>query len=276
MKNISKKYKEMFGAIQQFVNSSLEKIGYSRTKIGNIKYENLIKEIEGLYKEFLFEALPTYDETRIRLISKLLGTGISEAIYILNYLHKSLELEGDICEFGVAQGATSALMAYEIRKTNKKIWLFDSFEGLTKPSENDILKDDIFNLGSIEAYEGTMSCKIDMVKERLNDIAFPLSRTKIVPGFIEKTINYPNLPDKVCFAYLDFDFYEPTLIALNFLDKVLQTNGFVIVDDYDFFSTGVKTAVDEFIQSNKQKYRFSLPIKAAGHFCVIEKLLKKL
>ena len=233
----------MLSSIKKLIHSFLKKLGYQIVKINKHEtyYEKeLIKEIEGLYKEFLFKELPPYDEDRIVLMSKLTGTQISEAIYIMNYLHRCLNLEGDICEFGIALGSTSALMAYEIRKTNKNLWLFDSFKGLPKPSEKDILKDDILNIGSIQAYEGTMLYKIDMVKERLSDISFPSERVKIIPGFIKETINYTNLPNKVCFAYVDFDFYEPILIALNFLDKVLQKNGFIIVDDYDFFSAGAK------------------------------------
>ncbi len=187
------------------------------------------------------------------------------------YLSKSLDISGDICEFGVAQGATSALMANEVRTTDKNIWLFDSFEGLPRPTEKDVLKDDIFNLGSMEAYAGTMSFKADMVKRRLRDIDFPFSKVRIVPGFIEETIKHPNLPEKVAFAYVDFDFYEPILIALQFLDNTLQQGGFIIVDDYDFFSTGAKTAVEEFLSTRNETYAMSLPIKSAGHFCILEK-----
>lgn len=265
----------MLKFIKKFINLILEKAGYIRANNSlNLKYKNLIKEIEGVYKKFLFKDLPMGSETRTKLMAELLGTEISEAIYLLNYLHKSLKLEGDVCEFGIAQGATSALLAHETRETDKNIWLFDSFEGLSKPSKQDvlILKDDFLNLGSMEAYEGTMSFQADRVKKRLIDIDFPLSRVKIVPGFIAQSIKSSELPKKVCFAYVDFDLYEPTKIALNFLDKVLEKKGFIIVDDYDFFSTGPKTAVDEFIRVNKEKYNLLLPIKAvkiSGYFCIL-------
>jgi len=275
--------------IRPSANAVLGKFGYrikNRT-IVNKKVEELIavnmglmklrkksiREIEDLYREFVFKELPPHDDGRINQMANLLVTEISEAIYVLNYLHKSLILQGDICEFGVAQGATSAFMAYEMRNTDKSIWLFDSFKGLPKPSKKDILiKDDIFNADSIEAYEGSMACEVDMVKQRLKDINFPSTRVKIIPGFIEETINQPNLPNDVCFAYIDFDFYEPTLIALNFLDNVLQKGGFVVVDDYDYFSTGVKIAVDEFVAAHHEKYDFSLSLKSAGHFCILEKV----
>lgn len=241
-------------------------------EVRNKEYKQLIEETENLYKELLLNDYPSHSGKRINLMSKLMGTQVSESIYIIYYLNKILKLEGDVCEFGVAQGCTSALMANEIKKTNKKIYLFDSFEGLPQPSKEDQLKDDIFNLGSIDAYKGTMNCKVNMVIERLESISFPHNRIKIIPGFIEKTIKTKNLPKKVCFAYIDFDFYEPTLIALDFLNKNLIKKGFIIVDDYDFFSTGVKKAVEKFLVKHKDRYKVFLPVKAAGHFCIIEKL----
>ena len=259
------------------INIILNKLGYNIHRIKNetdTKYLAIIKELEGVYKEFLFEDLPTNDEHRIHLMSKLEGTEPSEALYLLNYLYKSLELEGDVCEFGVANGATSALIAHEIKRTDKCIWLFDSFKGLPAPSKKDILINDIYGLGSIEAYEGRMACPVESVSAKLNDINFPQSRTKIIPGFIDETISGSNLPKKVCFAYVDFDFYEPICTALNFLDTVLSANGFILVDDYGFFSAGAKDAVDEFVDAKKGDYQTYLPIKSAGRFCILKRLDK--
>ena len=231
-----------------------------------------VKDVEVLCRQFLFKDFPPYDEVRNSLVVRSLGTGFIEAMYIVNYLHLSMGIAGDVCEFGVAQGRTSALLAHQIRDCAKKIWLFDSFKGLPSPLKEDKLKDDIFNLNAIEKYKGTMACAARLVKRELSRIGFASERVKIVPGFIEETIHHPDLPKKACFAYVDFDFYSPILTALNFLDKVLEKSGFVVVDDYDFFSTGAKTAVDEFMASHPEKYVFSLPIEPAGKFCVIQKI----
>jgi hypothetical protein len=254
--------------INYFLNKYGYNIDHTRDEIDG-KYLAIIKELEGAYKEFLFKDLPINDERRIHLISKLEGTEPSESLYILNYLHKALKLEGDVCEFGVANGATSALIAYEINKTDKCIWLFDSFKGLPAPSAKDILLNDIYGLGSIEAYEGTMACPIESVSSKLKEINFPQSRTKIIPGFIDETIKSSNLPRMVCFAYVDFDFYEPICTALNFLDTVLTINGFIMVDDYGFFSAGAKDAVDEFVDNKNGNYQIYFPNDSAGKFCIL-------
>lgn len=263
----------MKNIIKFFLNRS----GYKIERKDNIhpfeiKYKKLINEMRGLYQETKFPNLKQFQDKNIELIAKLDGTQPSEAIYIINFLQESICLNGDVCEFGVAQGLTSALLAYQIIATDKKLWLFDSFEGLPKPTEKDSLKDDIFNLGSMDSYEGTMAHKDLSVKRKLSDISFPMSRVNIVKGFIEETIKFKNLPDKVCFAFVDFDFYEPILIALNFLDTVLSTGGYVIVDDYDFFSTGAKLAVDDFLANQQGKYQFILPPQSVGFFCVIKKI----
>jgi hypothetical protein len=245
-----------------------DKKGYTFSEHQLVK---AINEINSLYNEFVFNNNKNYDDIQITLLKNLIGTGFGEGLYLLDSLQKSLLIEGDICEFGVAQGATSALIANELKNTDKNFWLFDSFEGLPKPTDKDSLINDIFELGSIEAYTGTMACPMNMVKLRLSDINFPNERIKIIPGFIEKTINNTNLPKKVCFAYVDFDFYEPILIALNYLDRVIQQGGFIIVDDYKFFSEGVKIAVDEFYNNNKERYEIQFPIKSAGFFCLLKK-----
>jgi O-methyltransferase len=237
------------------------------------RYLTILGELMILARKGILPNLPLTDnKIKLYLLSKLLGTSPCEGLFIIDSIRKTFLIEGDICEFGVAQGATSALIANEIKDTNKNLWLFDSFKGLPKPTENDLLKDDIFNLGNINAYEGKMACEVSQVKQRLEEIDFPYKRVKIVSGFIEETIKYKNLPSSVSFAYIDFDFYEPIKLALNFLDTVLAKNGIMIIDDYDFFSTGVKTAVDEFIMKEKGKYQLDIPENGLGHFAIIKKL----
>jgi O-methyltransferase len=237
------------------------------------KHKTLLDEINACFIELCFPGLPPHDH-RIDLLTNLIGTPVCEALYIVAYLHKSLDLSGDVCEFGVAQGATSALLANEVCATDKRLWLFDSFKGLGKPSEKDVLIDDIFSLGSIDKYEGTMAYRVEEVKSRLKDISFPESRTKIVDGFIEETINRAELPDNVCFAYIDFDFYNPISVALQFLNDHLSPGGFVIVDDYGFFSAGAKGAVDEFLMEHRGEYEIAFPYKFASRttpFCILHK-----
>lgn len=228
-------------------------------------------EIEELYRKFVFPDLPVRED-RYEDFNHLIGTSVGEAVYIVYFLHQSFDVSGDVCEFGVAQGATSRLLAREIMHTDRGLWLFDSFEGLPQPTEKDKLLDDIFNLGVIEKYQGTMKCRVEEVLERLKEIAFPLQRTRLVKGWIEDVVKGSDHPQKVAFAYVDFDFYEPTRLTLDYLDSRLSVGGSLVVDDYGYFSEGAKTAVDEFRNKVGTRYQFRLPLDLAGKFCILTKI----
>lgn len=221
--------------------------------------------------------LPISSQTKERydLVTRLQGTQFGEAYEIISALHKTSHMSGAVCEFGVAQGETSALIAHEIASDGRDLHLFDSFEGLPRPTEQDQLKDDIFNLGSMDAYEGQMSVPIEAVKSRLKDIGFPEGRTIIHKGFFNDIINEPKqMPAEISFAYVDFDLYEPIKEVLNFVKSTIQVNGIIIVDDYDWFSTGAKTAVDEFLTKEnavKTVYNFEVASNLLGHFCILRR-----
>ena len=196
----------------------------------------------------------TVDEVRFKLINNLLGTPINKMVFVLHHFLSTCGCEGDVCEFGVAQGRTSALLAYELltrNGQNKILNLYDSFEGLPKPTEKDVLLNDIFKLGSMEKYAGYMKSGEDKVMTKLEHIGYPLPRYRIVKGFVDENTY---IPDKVCFAYLDMDLYAPTLLILNKLHKSMVIDGVVVVDDYGFFSSGVKQACNEFFEQHKKEY----------------------
>ena len=219
--------------------------------------------------------VPAGNKKRVDLLLGLLGTSIPEAYFIVRALFSTRDVAGDVCEFGVAQGATSTFMANEILEGGKHLHLFDSFTGLPCPSEKDSLKDDIFKLGSMDAYAGTMACPEEMVKTRLKEISFPIDRYTIHKGLVEQVLaNDPGLPSQVSFAYVDLDFYRPIRKVLEYLDSVLTGGGVMIVDDYDFFSTGVKTAVEEFLADRERSihYKLTIPDKAFGCFIILQRI----
>ncbi len=207
------------------------------------------------------------------LLKDLIGVSLVQGLKILDSLNKTIKIDGDVCEFGVAQGKTSKLIGHFIKDTNKKLFLFDSFKGLPKPSEKDELKDDIFNLGDIKKYEGKMSHAEYKVINELKSINFNKDKLIINKGFFneDSKINM-KLPKLVSFAFLDFDFYQPTLDGLNYLNNVLNVGGIIIVDDYDFFSTGAKTSVDEWFKINSKSYIKKIIKTKCTSFVILEKI----
>lgn len=226
-------------------------------------FEKLFQQTEGVNLNKI--------ASRSVLLARLRGTPPSEAYFIINALFQTQTVNGDVCEFGVAQGETSALIANEILAGGKKLHLFDSFQGLSNPTLEDTLKDDIFSLGQMEAYKGTMSFQKSWVVSRLRAVNFPSDRYILHEGYINDVFEANiDLPQKVSFAYIDFDLFTPTRSALEFLLTRTDQGAIIIVDDYDFFSTGVKKAVDEFVLANPQ-FKIQIPHDDFGHFVIIKK-----
>jgi O-methyltransferase len=226
-------------------------------------YENLFQQVEN--------TSINKNELRTSLLARGGGTRPPEAYFIIKALEQTRDIEGDICEFGVAQGETSALIANEMRETRKKLHLFDSFQGLSRPTSDDTLKEDIFSLGEMQAYFGAMKYSKNRAISRLNNISFPNERYCIHEGYIQEIFKSDlNLPIKVSFAYIDFDLYEPTKSVLEFLESRTEGGSVVIIDDYDFFSTGAKKAVDEFIHKYPQ-FNIQIPHLDFGQFAILQR-----
>jgi O-methyltransferase len=262
--------------IKEILKKALAILGYEiyhsfEQRVSFDNFSNLVQAYEQRLRES-HDLIPE-NKNRVKLLARLIGTLPSEAYFIVYALAKSKEVSGNVCEFGVAQGETSALIANEIKSSNKTLHLFDSFEGLPSPTEKDQLKDDIFSMGSMKAYAGKMSCPETFVHTRLKEILFPSERYVIHKGFFDQVLRQgTNLPKKISFAYLDFDFYEPIKIALDFIHHRATVGSIIIVDDYDFFSTGVKTAVDEFLKMKNSEtliYDCLVPNTCYGHFAVL-------
>lgn len=270
--------------IKTAIRKILSTAGYTVHRVGEaetarVHFENFVN-LTHAYEHHLNRRNPEAglprNPLRPRLLGRLLGTPPAEAYFIVQALARCSGVDGDVCEFGVAQGETSALIANEIAAGRKVLHLFDSFEGLPSPTDKDKLKDDIFSLGSMEAYAGTMACPEDLVRSRLKAVSFPTDRFVIHRGFFEQIVRTDEgLPSRVSFAYVDFDFYAPIKAALEFLHPRMDPGAIVIVDDYDFFSSGAKAAVDEFVAERNSEggaYQCVVPDPELGHFAVLERV----
>jgi O-methyltransferase len=209
------------------------------------------------------------NERRVGLLANLVGAHVGEGSHLALCLNEVKGLPGDVCECGVGSGATSALLANELRGTGKRLWLYDTFAGLPPPTKEDRLIDDIDGLGSMEAYEGLMAHGQGEVRARLRSIGIPESDYIIVPGMFDQSVKSGRLPDRVCFAYIDFDFYAPIQLALEVISARLAPGGIIVVDDYGFFSEGAQKAVDEFMAKNRHRFAIEVPDYCHDHFAIL-------
>jgi O-methyltransferase len=232
------------------------------------RYMRVVESLHDVYVERFVPPLRAR-EGRLALLADLIGTEIGEAMFLLKWLEEATHSgDGDVVEMGVAQGATSALLANEIRDSARHLWLYDSFQGLSAPTAEDELIDDIERRGSMKSYESAMAFPERLVRTRLSAVGFPPDRTHVLAGFISPDMPRADLPDVVAFAYLDLDLYEPILTGLRLLTRRTRSGSVLMVDDYGYFSSGPERAVQKFLGEDS---RFDLTVgpESAGHFCAL-------
>jgi O-methyltransferase len=259
--------------VKRAVRHLAERGGYEVYRLGTLqreraKSETIIRKMTALVEQDVFELPATAG--RADLLCTLVGTDPIEALFLLSGLHAALAHDGDICEFGVAQGATSALIANELHfhAPKRTLWLYDSFQGLPKPTASDQLLDDPLDLGSMAAYEGRFAEPRSAVEDRLRAVGWPHEKTRIVEGFFTEATPEADLPQLVSFAYVDFDLYQPIADVLAKLAPRTRPGSRIMVDDYGYLSAGAKTAVDEFVERNLGDWDLE-PSPEYGHFATL-------
>jgi hypothetical protein len=155
-----------------------------------------------------------------------------EAAQIYHTVRAVAEIRGEMAEVGVYRAASSRIIREA--ETTKPLHLFDTFQGLPKPSE----KDRLF-------HEGLYRSSLDDVKAYLskhNDLYF-------YPGLFPDTAA-PIRNKRFSFVHLDVDLYESTLHALEFFWPRLESGGAILSHDYST-SPGVFAAFTEYFSPRK-------------------------
>ncbi len=180
------------------------------------------------------------------------------------------KIPGDIAECGVWKGGsmmTIAMTLLALGDNDRDLYLFDTFEGMTVPSEKDL---DFSNRKASELYvqeNGSQWCNasLEEVKQLMYSTGYPKDKIHLIKGRVEETI--PKLiPSKLSLVRLDTDWYESTRHELNNLFPVLSQHGILIIDDYGYWQ-GAKLAVDQYFLENNIKI-FLSRIDDTGRLCV--------
>jgi O-methyltransferase len=182
---------------------------------------------------------------------------------------KSLELDGDLVECGVFEGGNLILYEYLNQKNNlkKKIYAYDTFEGMTKAYEID---KDLKNNSAIKIKKNNSKwcyAHIDTVKKNIISFNQSLKNFIFIQGDVLNTLNNKkNLPKKISLLRLDTDFYHSTMKELEILYPRLVKNGVLIIDDYGHWE-GSRKAVDEYFNL-KKKFRWFQRIDYASRLYI--------
>ena len=173
-------------------------------------------------------------------------------VYTLSKRVIERKVEGGFVECGVWKGGCIGTMGLAARKMGeeRELWLFDSFEGLKKPTEKDGQKGRLYKEGRLLGIS-TEGCITK--KEEVEDLLFFRLNFKgevvhIIEGWIEDTLPvYKERIGKISILRIDLDFYKSTKFCLYQLYDSVASGGYIIIDDY-YDWEGCKTAVDEFIR----------------------------
>jgi hypothetical protein len=171
-------------------------------------------------------------------------------------LYKAVEyivnskINGDFVECGVWKGGSAMLMALtliELKETERNIYLYDTFEGMSEPTKADhLLSDSSVHATAILKNKEIFRAisPLDEVKSNMYSTNYPSERICFVKGKVEDTIP-GTLPSEIALLRLDTDWYESTIHELIHLYPVLTKKGVLILDDYGYWA-GHKKAVDEY------------------------------
>lgn len=184
-----------------------------------------------------------------RMVSNVLATK-----YILDN-----NISGDFVECGVWKGGSILLvkMILEEYNSNKKVWLFDTFTGMTEPSEVDrnsrgILAIEKFNRSKNENHNEWCYSPVQEVKNNFIKAKVNMAECHFIEGDVFKTLpKYKNDIVKISFLRLDTDWYESTKIEMEQLYPLLVPKGVLIVDDFGHWE-GSRKAVEEYFDKHEQ------------------------
>jgi len=171
---------------------------------------------------------------------------------------ESAEIPGDIVECGVWRGGSAmvaAMTMLALGRTGRTIWLYDTFEGMTLPSERDVDADGRsalmrwnteWSAGARRDGAGSDWCyaSLEEVRDNVLGTGYPEDRVRFVRGKVEDTIPEQS-PPQIALLRLDTDWYDSTYHEFVHLYPRLSEKGVLILDDYGSWQ-GAREATDRY------------------------------
>jgi O-methyltransferase len=173
------------------------------------------------------------DEREVRVILRELETVLKK------------DINGDVVEFGCYVGTTSVFLASRLKTADRKLYLYDSFEGLPpKTHEDESPAGMQFKTGEL------LATKKQLVRN-LKQANVPMPIIKKA-WFSELTTS--DVPPKIAFAFLDGDYYHSVWDPLALIWPFLAPGATIIVDDYaNEALPGAAKAVDQWLKTHPSR-----------------------
>lgn len=174
-------------------------------------------------------------------------------VYEVAELVERNKLNGAFVECGVWKGGTTGVMAYVASKakSGRKVWLFDSFEGLPEPTAQDGEVAKTYAAGKDSGQLSAIGKCVGPLED-VRRLFFSVLQINPENVYFGKGWFQNVLPKEkqnvgpIALLRLDADWYESTKCALENLYDNVVPGGYILIDDYGHWE-GCKKAVDEFL-----------------------------
>jgi hypothetical protein len=147
---------------------------------------------------------------------------------------------GDVVECGTARGGSAALLALALRDLQdaRRVWAFDTFEGLPPPTANDPDYD------TAVQHVGTCRGELDQVAGLMARLGVG-DRVTLVKGLFQDTLPGIELPS-IALLHLDGDWYDSVKFCLDRLYDQVSPGGVIQIDDFGYWEGARKATLDFF------------------------------
>ena len=149
----------------------------------------------------------------------------------------------------------AALSLIHFGDMDRKIYLYDTFAGMTEPTDEDVrhstqTREALPKWNELQKEDHNDWCFVPLneVKQNMLSTAYPETNIIFIKGAVEDTIPQ-TIPSQIALLRLDTDWYSSTKHELQYLFPKLTTSGLLIVDDYGHWA-GAKKAVDEYFTAH--------------------------
>ena len=165
-------------------------------------------------------------------------------------------VRGAFVECGVWRGGSMMAVALTLLRlgvTDRELYLFDTFAGMTAPGPQDVKQggrhaSDVLRQTSQDASVWGIA-PLEEVRAAVLGVGYPAERINFVKGPVEETLPR-HAPGEIAVLRLDTDWYASTKHELVHLYPRLARGGVLIIDDYAYWR-GARQAVDEYVQENE-------------------------
>jgi O-methyltransferase len=150
--------------------------------------------------------------------------------FLIAILKLSPKVTGCLVEAGAFKGGGTCKISLFAKHVHRKLFVFDSFEGLPPNEEQ--------HIRSTEGHSikdwfkgGNFAGSLNEVKTNVQ-LYGSLDACEFVPGWFEQTL--PSFREPVALAYLDVDLASSTRTCLKYLYPLLSPGGAIYSQDGDF------------------------------------------